>query len=246
MNGILVKTDYSDKINYFDSNKLDLFYTNVSDQIRAMEAEGAEAIVMYIHWGQEYQTKANSTQKTMAQKLCDLGVDVIVGGHPHVVQPVQLLTSTEDENHKTVCLYSLGNAISNQRKNLMTLDTGHTEDGMLFSFTFAKYTDGEVLVDSVQILPTWVYMKKGTTNSYKIVPLDKNVADWSASFKLSESATNQAKKSYERTMEIVKKGLDASNEFLINRRVTKLEDKKDTESSQTAPSAAPAALPQPQ
>lgn len=227
MNGIMVKADYADRINYFETDKLDQFYNQMSDQIDAMKAEGAEAIVLYIHWGQEYQTKANSTQKTMAQKLCDLGVDVIVGGHPHVIQPIQLLTSTEDENHKTVCLYSLGNAISNQRKDLMTLDTGHTEDGMLFSFTLAKYTDGEVMVDSIDVLPTWVYMKKASTNTYKIVPLDKSVADWSDAFKLSESATKNAKKSYDRTMAIVGDGLTASNEFLTARRETKLEDGRE-------------------
>jgi len=246
MNGILVGSDYVDRINYFETDNLDAFYKKISKQMSDMEADGAEAIVLYIHWGQEYQTKANSTQKTMAQKLCDLGVDVIVGGHPHVIQPIQLLTSTEDENHKTVCLYSLGNAISNQRKDLMTLDTGHTEDGMLFSFSFAKYTDGEVLLDSVEVLPTWVYMKKGSTNTYRIIPLDKSVSDWSEAYSLSESATKNAKKSYERTMEIVGSGLEASNEFLTSRREAKLEDKEEVQITPSVPSTAPAQTPEPQ
>ena len=121
-----------------------------------MENAGAEAIVLYIHWGVEYQTKQNKTQSTIAQKMCDLGVDVIVGGHPHVIQPMELLTSTEDDNHKTICLYSTGNALSNQRKDLMTLNTGHTEDGIIFTFTFSKYSDGTVRVENADLLPTWV------------------------------------------------------------------------------------------
>ena len=149
MNGILTTEDAKGLINYFDYDNLTGFYNEVSGYIDAMEAQGAQAVVMYIHWGEEYQLQANANQTTVAQGLCDLGIDVIVGGHPHVVQPVDLLSSTTDPDHKTVCLYSMGNAISNQRRHLMNLNTGHTEDGVLFSFTFAEYSDGTVRLDSV-------------------------------------------------------------------------------------------------
>ena len=188
-----------------------------------MKAAGAKAIVMYIHWGEEYQLKANANQTAIAQALCDLGVDVIVGGHPHVVQPVELLTSTTDPDHKTVCLYSMGNAISNQRRENMNLNTGHTEDGVLFSFTFAQYSDGEVLLDSVEILPTWVWL--GTidgSKEYRILPLDQDVEDWAAAFNISESAAASAQSSYQRTMDLVGEGIEASNAWLEAQREEKL------------------------
>jgi poly-gamma-glutamate capsule biosynthesis protein CapA/YwtB (metallophosphatase superfamily) len=95
-----------------------------------------------MHWGEEYQLEPTDYQKKIAQKLCDMGVDVIVGGHPHVIEPVDLLTSTQDENQKTLIIYSTGNAVSNQRIREMRMKTGHTEDGILFHFTLAKYIDG--------------------------------------------------------------------------------------------------------
>ena len=219
MNGILTGESAKGMINYFDYDNLSKFYTEVENHLAAMEAAGAEATVMYIHWGEEYQLKANANQTAIAQKLCDLGIDVIVGGHPHVVQPVELLTSTTDDSHKTVCLYSMGNAISNQRKTNMNLSTGHTEDGVLFSFTFAEYSDGTVRLDDVEILPTWVYM--GTENNnrvYRIIPLDQQVSGWGSAFGLSDSNVTAAEKSYERTMDLVGEGINASKEYLTAQR----------------------------
>ena len=222
MNGILTGTEAAGMVNYFDYDQLDKFYADVSGTIADMEAAGAEAVVMYIHWGEEYQLSPNGNQTAIAQKLCDLGIDVIVGGHPHVVQPVELLTSTTDETHKTVCLYSMGNAISNQQRQNMNLKTGHTEDGVLFSFTFARYTDGEVLLDTVEILPTWVYMTSSGTRTYQILPLDPDITDWASAFGISASAAASAQESYDRTMALVGDGIAASQEYLNAQRESKL------------------------
>lgn len=204
-------------INAFNVNELPTFYSDMADAIASMEAEGADATVLYIHWGTEYQLQQNSTQETIAQKMCDLGVDVIVGGHPHVVQPMDLLTGTEDPNQKTLCIYSTGNALSNQRRDLMRLDTGHTEDGVLFSFTFAKYSDGTVRVEGAELLPLWV---NKTTNPatgktvYDVLPLDKQIEDWKTQLDLSESELTHAEQSYERTMDIVGEGLAEIQDYL--------------------------------
>jgi len=60
--------------NYFHSDSLDTFYTEVDSYMLEMEEAGAEATIMFIHWGVEYQTQANDEQKAIAQKLCDLGI----------------------------------------------------------------------------------------------------------------------------------------------------------------------------
>ena len=202
-------------VNSFDYSHMDLFYTEIRENMAALQEQGADAVILFIHWGTEYQTKQNKTQSSIAQKLCDLGIDVIVGGHPHVVQPVDLLTSTTDENHKTVCIYSLGNFISNQRRNLMRLDTGHTEDGIMFSITFAKYSDGTVIMEKADILPFWVDMQKiGDRKIYHVLPLDTQIEDWQTQFSLSDATLQDAKNSYKRTTDIVGAGLEKVNAYL--------------------------------
>ena len=211
LNGHKLKEDEEKLVSTFNENELDVFYTDVAENMAAMEAEGAEAVMLYLHWGDEYQTKPNGTQKEMAQELCNLGVDVIVGGHPHVVQPVQLLTSENDEDQKTLCVYSLGNAVSNQRLgNISYVDTAHTEDGLMFNVTFAKYSDGTVIVESAQALPMWVNKCRDAdwNTRYYILPLDTAIADWKTEFDLTDSTFEQAQASYDRTMAIVGAGME--------------------------------------
>lgn len=196
--------------NYFHSSDLPGFYAEVKQYLSEMSAAGAEASVMYIHWGVEYKLQANQEQKAIAQALCDLGIDVIVGGHPHVVQPIDLLESATDPNHKTVCLYSTGNAVSNQRQgNLSAIKTAHTEDGILFTFSFEKYSDGDVYLSDVDAIPTWVNMHtKNGAKEYNILPLDYDrEAEWATMFDIDESTTRAAADSYDRTMAIIGEGL---------------------------------------
>lgn len=206
-------------INTFLPSDVQGFSDDLAQDIADMRADGAEAIVLYIHWGVEYQLKQNSEQVALAQAACDLGVDVIVGGHPHVIQPMDLLTSTTDENHKTVCLYSTGNAMSNQRLgNLSNVKTAHTEDGIFFSFSFAKYSDGTVRLENVELLPLWInmYKKANGDRFYDVLPLDKNVEDWKTALDLTDTTLAKAQESYERTMDIVGEGLQEVQAYLAS------------------------------
>ena len=217
LNGLPVKSEDAPLINCFDYNALDTFYTELRTRLEEMKADGAEATVLYLHWGTEYQLQANETQKKMAQKICDLGVDVLIGGHPHVVQPMDLISSTTDEDHKMVCLYSMGNAVSNQRQgNLSAIATAHTEDGVLFSITFSKYSDGTVYLESTDLLPMWVYRRSdGTGNEYNIMPLDMERRDeWTSWMNFQDYHATAAENSYNRTMAIVGEGLTACQEYL--------------------------------
>ncbi len=195
-------------INSFDYGQLDKFYAEIGAQFDGMRAEGAEAIVVYMHWGEEYQLEPTEYQVKIAQTLCDLGVDVIVGGHPHVIEPVDLLTSTQDENHKTLIIYSTGNAVSNQRIHEMRMKSGHTEDGILFHFTLARYIDGSVEVIEAGCTPTWTYME-GNQTRYTILPLDYGKQDsWQEIFGIDADTYSACVDSYERTMALVGAGLE--------------------------------------
>jgi hypothetical protein len=117
-----------------------------------------------------------------------------------------------------VCLYSTGNALSNQRLgNISYVKTAHTEDGILFSFSFAKYSDGTVRVENVELLPLWVnmYTSKETNKVvYDILPLDDQVEDWKTQFNLTDKTLKQAEDSLARTTKIVGEGLQEVNAYL--------------------------------
>lgn len=213
-------------LNYFTYDKLSEFYTQLQGYLDEMKAAGAEATVVYLHWGEEYKWKTgegpNANQTAMAQKLCDMGVDVIVGGHPHVVQPVDLLTSGTDAEHKTIVLYSMGNAVSNQRKEEMQQSepTGHTEDGVLFCVTFAKYSDGSVCVDSAELIPTWVNMHANSgVTEYNILPLEESTAaQWQAQFGLTDTQLANAKASFDRTQALTLTGMEKVQSYLAQQK----------------------------
>ena len=213
-------------LNYFTYDKLSEFYTQLQGYLDEMKAAGAEATVVYLHWGEEYKWKTgegpNANQTAMAQKLCDMGVDVIVGGHSHVVQPVDLLTSGTDAEHKTIVLYSMGNAVSNQRKEEMQQSepTGHTEDGVLFCVTFAKYSDGSVCVDSAELIPTWVNMHANSgSTEYNILPLEESTAaQWQAQFGLTDTQLANAKASFDRTQALVLPGMEKVQSYLAQQK----------------------------
>lgn len=92
-------------VNYIDT-------TGIAADIRATRNAGAELVAACIHWGDEYKLLPNHRQKRLADKLADLGVDMIIGGHPHVIQPMEL-RRRDDKN--ILVVYSLGNFISNMK-----------------------------------------------------------------------------------------------------------------------------------
>lgn len=203
-------------VNYFTYDNLDAFYSEMQSLLSQMRSDGAEATMLYIHWGTEYSLQADSSQRMIAQKMCDLGVDVIVGGHPHVVEPMELLTSSSDSRHKTAVIYSLGNAVSNQRSGyIQAAPPYYTEDGILFTVTFEKYSDGAVYLQSVDALPTWVNMRTDGAKQYNILPLDEDNQDqWAELFNLNDAMLSSAKKSMERTDSIVGAGMEKCRTYL--------------------------------
>ncbi len=204
LNGGAISRDANSLINTFSYQRIDTFYTEVKAIIDSMKKDGAEYITFYMHWGEEYQLSANTWQKSIAQKLSNMGVNMIIGGHPHVVQPMQLIHS-EDGTTETICIYSLGNAVSNQRRELMrnSAPKGHTEDGVMFTYKLKKSSDGTVSLVEVKATPTWVH--KYTSNGYKytVYPIESIEA---ATAKYPNLATKLTE-SYNRTKAIISSSL---------------------------------------
>ncbi len=203
LNGISMTSADSQNINSFTYDNPEKFKRDANDIINNMKKDGAEATVIYMHWGDEYAARpSDSKQVKFAKIINELGYDVIVGSHPHVVQAVDTLKN--ESGHETVCIYSVGNSISNQRKEILGYD-GYTEDGVVFEVNFDKYSDGRVVLSDVNALPTWVDMRiEQGEKTYNIIPLDLS-RDWT-SFKVS--SITDAKDSYNRTMKRIGEGLN--------------------------------------
>ena len=205
LNGIPIDREYTGLFHVFDYARLELFYEEMEQHLADMKAEGAEATVVFIHWGNEYRTQENDHQQGIARGLCELGIDVIIGGHPHVVQGAELLES--ETGHRTLCVYSVGNLVSNQRREYISAKrTGHTEDGLIAGFTFVKYSDGRVHLEEVQLVPIWVAMG-ASGRAYQVIPLEGDSGDWAERFDLTRRDAEEAAKSRERTEKIVAEDL---------------------------------------
>ncbi len=210
LNGAIIKEEANPLINSFSYKKLDTFYNEAQAIIDGMKQDGAEFITFYMHWGEEYQLTANTWQKSMAQKLSNMGVNIIIGGHPHVVQPMELIHS-EDGQNTTVCIYSLGNAVSNQRRELISsARKGHTEDGAMFSYTLKKSSDGTVSLIEVDVIPTWVYKYSKNGYKYTIYPMQ----DLESATEKYSHVSSKLKESHARTKAIVKDGLTECQQAL--------------------------------
>ena len=212
LNGIPLMQEDWDLVNTFDYNDLDSFYKEMQSNIASMKSEGAQFIIAQMHWGIEYQLEEADYQDEMAQKLCDLGVNAIIGGHPHCEQPIDVLDTSDGSGHM-FCIYSEGNALSNQRTYLMDeMPTGHTEDGVMVTLTLHQNNDGSVEIKDVDLLPTWVYRYQDNDGSkYYILPLD-DVANIEKTTGISD-IQQEAQDSYDRTMEELGPGLEKAKQI---------------------------------
>lgn len=203
INSLVIPSAALELFDRFNYNELDINYEAMKQRIETMKQEGAEVIVFAMHWGNEYERTPNSYQKQMAQKLADLGVDIIIGGHPHVIQPMEYLTS-EVSGKKTLVLYSLGNFISNQRREI--INNKYTEDGIIVNISLEKLPGGGAKVKSVNFIPTWVSRKQVDENkySYTILPLNEVAETSSSEIPLEQEELSKAIDSYEETIETFK------------------------------------------
>lgn len=86
----------------------------IAKEIAKTRKAGAEILVVAVHWGIEYVLNENKAQRSLAQFLVDKGVDLVIGGHPHVIQPMQVVEN-DSTGKRSLVVYSLGNFISNMK-----------------------------------------------------------------------------------------------------------------------------------
>lgn len=199
LNGLNI--DYNDlnNLNIFNSSYVDIAFNEIKDTLDVMNNKESDLQVVILHWGDEYTRQPNEFQKELAKKLCDYGVDIIIGSHPHMVQPIEMIKSDENDN-ETLVIYSLGNFLSNQRNEI--LNKKYTEDGVIVNIGVNKNLNtGETKISNVEYIPTWVnkYNNKNGKLTYEIIPLinEKQLS------KIDNFPLDKAKKSYDNTTSII-------------------------------------------
>jgi poly-gamma-glutamate capsule biosynthesis protein CapA/YwtB (metallophosphatase superfamily) len=131
-----------------------------SDVARAKKQ--ADVVVVSLHFGTEYQHEPNATQTQLVKQLANTGVDVILGSHPHVLQPYQWVSGKN--GHRTFVVYSLGNFLSGQ------VGTDRKIGGML-ELTFNKATENgksDLSITHTTFIPTYCVPK-----TFQVVPLSQ-------------------------------------------------------------------------
>lgn len=210
-NGIPVPQGKEFCVNQFAKWKSDwssytIDYDFMKKKIEQAKSEGAEAICVSMHWGIEYQTKENKEQDQLAEWLVKNGVNVILGCHPHVPQPLKMITTTDENGveRKGACIFSMGNFFSAQT-------FPNTRNTLLLKFAIRKNGQtGEISVDKVNYVPLYVYDNGiNAKDRYTILDLDAIIEDYeSGKGNWSKSMYDLAKTEKDRLVKIVGPEID--------------------------------------
>jgi poly-gamma-glutamate capsule biosynthesis protein CapA/YwtB (metallophosphatase superfamily) len=145
----------------------------MAEDIKLARAQNPDFIICLLHWGTEYQRYPDESQKKMVAFLFFEGVDVVLGGHPHVLQPFELQSVTDKYGitRPHLVIYSLGTFVSNQRDR-------YRDGGIIFNFTLQKNNsldkEKTLNITDVRYTPTWVYVRHATfKNQFYVLPIPR-------------------------------------------------------------------------
>ena len=164
-NGIPIPKGKDYLVSLIDEKKI------VKDIAKARK-QGADIVTISLHFGDEYQRQPNPQQKKLVENLLKAGADIILGSHPHVVQPYKIFKfpGKNGQTRKAVAIYSMGNFISGQTQD-------YTDLGVIFQVTIRKkFPEKTAEITGIKALPTWVH--RYTLNNqlkYRVLPLEQTV-----------------------------------------------------------------------
>lgn len=153
-NGITLRTDAV--VDYIDRSR-------ISSDIRLARMKGAEVVVVCMHWGEEYQLQPNATQRSLADFLVGNGADVVIGGHPHVIQPMEM--RTDSLGRRALVVYSLGNFISNMR-------TRDTRGGAVAHVRLTRDLLGRAVVDTADYRLFFTVPPTPAVPNFRLIPVE--------------------------------------------------------------------------
>ena len=154
-NGLSVSGDVV--VDYTDREKM-------RRDIESTRAAGAELVVVIPHWGTEYRLLPDSWQKSMAKYLLDLDADMIIGGHPHVIQPMEVHENPHT-GRRQLLVYSLGNFISGMR-------TTDTRGGAMVRTIIKRDDKGNAYFDKAEYRLVFVVTGTCPQDNYRLIFVD--------------------------------------------------------------------------
>lgn len=194
-NGIPVPSGKEYCINLIDKDL-------IARQIELAKEQNPDMICVFMHWGIEYKVKQNKTQDELADFLFKNGVDVILGGHPHVLEPMEKRQITlEDGTTKDgFIIYSLGNFISGQKD----LDT---KSSAILNLNITKNGEtGKISIDEATYIPVYMYRSSsGSLQRYKLLDVKSNIEKYESGVdtSLGKTTYNTLKESLDFTTRIL-------------------------------------------
>ncbi|MEW6652845.1 MAG: CapA family protein [Bacteroidota bacterium] len=137
----------------------------IQKDISRAKEKNADIVITYFHFGEEYKREPSLSQIEIAAKTIKFGADIIIGSHPHVIQPVEFFELPNSKMDRGFSAYSLGNFFSNQRWR-------YSDCGVVLNFTIEKI-NSKLILDTISIAPIWVSKEivRGK-NRFKILPAD--------------------------------------------------------------------------
>ncbi|MCU0415130.1 MAG: CapA family protein, partial [Ignavibacteriaceae bacterium] len=195
---------YSENTNGLPIPKGKDFVINLIDEvlikgdIDKARSQNVDVVLVHLHYGLEYNREPSDYQKEIVNKIIQLGADIIIGGHPHVVQPVEFFKNNNSKIDSGFVAYSMGNFISNQRWR-------YSDAGLTLNIQISKniLTDS-IYISEVNYLPTWVF--RGQTDfgrEYVILP--SHNSDDSTYYYLTDHDKKLMKQAFNDTKEIIHK-----------------------------------------
>tara|TARA_B110000263_G_scaffold247033_1_gene259112 strand:+ start:507 stop:1697 length:1191 start_codon:yes stop_codon:yes gene_type:complete len=163
-------------LNYtYGTNGLDTKHPNIVNMIdediilqdiQISKERNVDKIIVITHWGSEYLSFPDKYQKKWGEWLLSNGADIVIGGHPHWVQPAEY--RKDSLNNEKLIIWSLGNIISNQRRE-------HTDGGSSLQFSLYRDSTGEVRFKDIGYHLHWVWLhNKDNLKRYQILPISKS------------------------------------------------------------------------
>lgn len=138
--------------------------------IAGARREGADLVILYLHWGEEYRPEPTDEQKRLARVAAQAGADIILGSHPHVIQPMEYISAKESdgEDKRVFVAYSMGNFLSNQHRIEGSVSTDEVELGKILYLDLEKNENtGESYIRDINYELTWV----NRSDKHQILPL---------------------------------------------------------------------------
>ena len=187
-NGMPVSDDYLvnvwptdlDNINNPDRDTKYQDYKNkVKEDIEKVR-DKVDVLIVAMHWGVEYTHTPTEYEKDMAEYLASLDVDLIIGTHPHVIQPVTWINDT-------LVIYSLGNFISAQYQNQSTCKYYKCTVGLMTSLKIEKNVKGDnvdIKISNVENELIYNYYNQSTWRGFKVIPFSNpDIANYLPDYK---------------------------------------------------------------